>query len=62
MILKSVYSNWDCAITRVLSGSIAADTEDEANMDLNKADFSDKATHPVHQPPSTVTGKGKAPA
>ena len=62
MIPKSVYSNWDRAITKALSGSTAADTEDEADMDLNEADFSDKATHPAHRPPSTVTGKGKAPA
>ena len=62
MIPKSVYSNWDRAITRALSGSAAADTEDEADMDLSEADFSDKAARPAHRPPSTVTGKGKAPA
>ena len=31
-------------------------------MGLNEADFSDKAARPAHQPHSTVTGKGKAPA
>ena len=62
MIPKSIYSNWDRAITRVLSGSAAADTEDEADMYLSKAEFLNKAAHPAHQPPSIMTGKGKAPA
>ena len=61
VIPKSVYRDWDRAITRALSG--CADANDEADMDLDdsEAEFSDEAAHPA-RPPSTATGKGKAPA
>ncbi|KAF8547299.1 hypothetical protein OG21DRAFT_1490344 [Imleria badia] len=59
LVPKSVYRNWDHAIARALTGS--ADAEDETDIDLDEADFSDKAAGPA-RPPRTVTGKGKAPA
>ncbi|KAI9452629.1 hypothetical protein HD554DRAFT_2332114 [Boletus coccyginus] len=59
--LTAAGQDWDHAITRALSGCV--DAEDEADMDLDDSDaeFSDEAAHSAW-PPSTTTGKGKAPA
>ncbi|KAG9310191.1 hypothetical protein JVU11DRAFT_9822 [Chiua virens] len=52
VIPKHIYSNWDRAVARALSSSADHDavSEDEADIDLNEADVSSKATHPARPP------------